>query len=171
MQTPNIVTTKCTVSGIFFRNPFYLRYYGIDDGWYGDNIDTSGNLYCVENRVGFLGWANWLLNSKNSIEKLKEFVNTDNAAGYDLLSVRSPIYFKREECTAEFYSDDMIIKSWGFNYVDERVGGGCVKERTKIFKKVNGRMKKIVDKLTHTNSGYKMTYKHVIEDFLKTGSI
>ena len=123
------------------------------------------------NKVGFLGWVNWLLNSKKRIAEIQEFVKLDNAAGYVFLSVRSPIYFSRIERTAEYYSDDLILKSWGFNYVDERVGGGCVKEKTVITKKINGRMKTIFNKLTHVNNGYKMTYKHTIEEFLNTGNI
>jgi hypothetical protein len=114
---------------------------------------------------------NWLLNSKKKIKDTQEFVTSENAAGYVFRSVRSPIYFKRVERTAEYFSDDMTIKSWGFNYIDERVYGGCVKERTIIRKKINGKMKTIFNKLTHVNNGYKMTYKSVIEDFLKTGRI
>lgn len=166
-----IITTERKVSGVFFRNPFFKRYYGVDDGWYGDNINTDGNLHDVVNKVGFLGWVNWLLNSKKRIAEIQEFVKLDNAAGCVFLSVRSPIYFSRIERTAEYYSDDLILKSWGFNYVDERVGGGCVKEKTVITKKINGRMKTIFNKLTHVNNGYKMTYKHTIEEFLNTGNI
>jgi hypothetical protein len=170
-MTVEIVTNERVVSGVFFRNPIFGRYYGIYDNWYGDNINTDGNLYCVEKRIGFLGWMNWLLNSKKKIKDTQEFVTSENAAGYVFRSVRSPIYFKRVERTAEYFSDDMTIKSWGFNYIDERVYGGCVKERTIIRKKINGKMKTIFNKLTHVNNGYKMTYKSVIEDFLKTGRI
>lgn len=160
----NIVTQERIVSGVFIRNPFFKRYFDVYD-------NNKGHVYDVKERKGFFGIVHGLLNSKKRIDDLIEFLKEDNASGYQLDSIRNPFYFTRVERTTTYHSDDIIIKSWGFNYVDERVGGHCVLEKTVIFKKLNGSMKKIFDGFTHANNGYVMTYKSRIEAFLKTGNI
>jgi hypothetical protein len=67
-----------------------MRYYGIYDGLFDTSEKPAPNL---DNP----GLIHRLLNSKSRFLALQEFVQTDNAAGFSLRELRSPIYFKREE--------------------------------------------------------------------------
>jgi hypothetical protein len=148
-----IITTFETVrKGIFFRNPFFKQYYGLDDGWFDDRQPAPD----LEN----LGIVHRLLNSKKTINLLKDFVNQDNAAGYKLWNLRSPLYFEREERSAELISDRVTIKAHGYNFVDERVSGGCESETTKVY--IDGKL--IAKYESSERNAYKNTYEHVLRD-------
>ena len=151
-------TSETEVSGIFFRLPIFGRYF---DLW-EDNEKFSAQS--AKAKKGFWGVMHWLLNSNKSIDSKIEFSSKDNAAGYRLWSVRSPIYFKRIQRELSYVGDNgFCIESKGFNYTDERVGGGCVKEVTTI--KLPGRT--VFKGRSDKNGGYHFTYEHVVMDRVK----
>jgi len=152
-----IVTAKAEKRGIFFRNPVFKRYFELWDG------ELEFSAQAAKERKGFWGMVHWILNSNKSIESKIEFSKEDDAAGYSLNSVRSPIYFKRVERTLKYTGDVISIDSKGFNFIDERVGGNCEKEVSVI--KVNGAV--VFSGRTDVN-GYSMTFAHVAEEKIKS---
>lgn len=156
-----ISVREYTQKGIFFRNPFFRREYDLWSGSHKGGLNDSKSLLGIVHRI---------LNSPKKLNDLREFIKEDDAAGYFLNSVRSPIYFEREvkelHLEVSFISKQnnpirMIIKSKGFNYIDEPVGGYCAKERTKIT--VETLYTTITKKFTDKGK-YNFTYEHVAKN-------
>lgn len=118
--------------GIFFRNPFFKKYYSLDAGFFDDLTPAP--------ELKNLGLIHRLLNSRKTIAELIDFVeNDDNAAGFKLCELRSPIFFEREERYAQLNSPNGVtIISKGWNFVDEEVGGACEVERTWVYRGGDG---------------------------------
>lgn len=131
-----ITTSSSMKKGIFFRNPFFKKYYSLDAGFFDDLTPAP--------ELKNLGLIHRLLNSRKTIAELIDFVeNDDNAAGFKLCELRSPIFFEREERYAQLNSPNGVtIISKGWNFVDEEVGGACEVERTWVYR--GGRKRKSV---------------------------
>lgn len=147
-----ITTSSSMKKGIFFRNPFFKKYYSLDAGFFDDLTPAP--------ELKNLGLIHRLLNSRKTIAELIDFVeNDDNAAGFKLCELRSPIFFEREERYAQLNSPNGVtIISKGWNFVDEEVGGACEVERTWVY-----RGGELIKRLKQTGS-YKFTYEHVLKD-------
>lgn len=177
-QSSIILTNEEVKNGIFFRNPFFKREFDIYETHYNilNDTPTKGCIHATHKFKGLWGKIHAILNSQSKVLRtIKWMSECDNAALYRLNSIRSLIYFSRIERSAEYIDEDLVIKSKGFHYVDEACGGACVKEFTKIYRVVGDKTKLIKSYYSHsTNSGhkgYKMTYKHVLIDFVKDAVI
>lgn len=156
-----IVFGTAVKQGVWFQNPVYKQYYDL----YGfDPFDESYNIPNVDN----LGFMHKLLNGKERIKKLQDFVSKDNAAGFRLRQLRSPFYFKREERELRIFSPDekLILHSMGYNYVDEHVGGACEREYTTIYSLISGAFLKRWR--SDNNGGYNMTYETKAIEFINS---
>lgn len=160
-----VVANESKSLGIFFRNPFFKRCYDI---YCEIESETPGSLSETLNKSSFLGIIHSLLNSKKQLQSIREFIKNDDAAGYHLNSVRSPIYFSRVKRVAKFENDELIIKSSGFHFNEEKTGGACEREFTKIYRKAGNSITKFLSFRSDKNNGYNYTYKHIlIEQSLK----
>ncbi len=169
MQEKHIIVDEYEEIGLFLRNPIFKREFDVYR--FEGNEDVTG-VYEAKERKGFWGVVHSILNRKKTLDRIIRFLEeNDNVAYYHLRSLRNPFYTKRVVRLALYHNDSLIVESKGFHYVDERVGGHCVLEKTKVFKKINGRMKKVIDRRTDKNRGYRMTYATNIEDFIRTGVI
>lgn len=143
-------------SGIYFRNPFYSREF---DLW----EDGDSALLKTQSPNSLRSLIRWLINSRKKVAELIKFCHEDdNASGYVLNDIRSPIYFKRNWRSLTYYTDRFDIYSKGYHYLDERVSGHCVREDTVIYDK---RLDNIL-KFTEYGS-YKFTYEHVAKEWIK----
>lgn len=158
-------------TGVWFRNPFFLRYV---DGYEDGELSKFSASSALSLR-GLYGIVHYALNGPKRLRGNVDFMsNNYNAAGYSILSVRSPVYFKREERHLEAEGYGLKILSKGHNYVEERVAGNCEAEHTLILK--TEPVKKVLWKgSSRKHKGYRLTYFHVIEkiltDYKKTGRL
>lgn len=58
-----------------------------------------------------------------------------------------------------------------FSYLGERVGGVCVKEHTTIYIIDGKKRKKFFSGRSDKNNNYNLTFRHVVEDFVKKGNL
>ena len=157
------------VTGIFFHNPFFKKRFDIFDY---SNLEQPGNVYDSVEQKGLIGLIHYLLNGKGKLLKIiDDLSNNSDIASYRLLSIRSPVYFKRIVTVLRYTSDDLIIESQGWHKVNEEVSGYCQVEHTKIQKRINGQMEVVFDDSTKKGNGYNLTYKHRIEQLIKDGDI
>lgn len=155
----DITVAERAETGIFFRSPFFKRSYDR----YCDR-DAPGNVYDTLGVVGFLGFIHRILNRKEALTLKKEFMDEDpNASGYHLNSIRSPIYFRRNVRCALLEGEKLRIKSEGFHYLEEPVGGACEQEVTEIQIKKDGKWFTTFKGRTDRNSSYNCTYRHRLE--------
>jgi hypothetical protein len=153
-----IVVSEIETTGIFFRSPFFKRYFDMWDG------EEKFSAQVAKECKGFWGFVHFLLNTRKTLDDKIEFSSESDVAGYSLNSIRRPFYFKRVERTLSYASDVVSIEARGFNFLDERVGGHCQKETAVI--KVNGKV--VFRGRSDKNGGYNLTYSHQVEQKVQT---
>lgn len=156
-KTNNIITR-----GLYFRSPVYTK----DFNDYDYDLESLLNHILKPKRMSDL--VSRLLNRKSKLLSLLDFVKTnDNAAGVSLNYIRWPIYTIREVRTLDAVYGDLIIKSRGFNYMEEEISGRCVKEVTVITSTCGTfYYKGRTETYSYGRPSYSMTYKHNVREWV-----
>lgn len=166
-----VVTNSRTISGVWLRNPFFKRYVDVYEDGEGSRFSATSALAFK----GFFGLVHFFLNGPKLLRQHQKFVSQqDMAAGYTLLSLRSFVYFKREERSLEAEGYGLKVVSKGHNYMEERVAGHCANEYTCITRTL-GDQRILWKGSSKRSQGYHLTYAHVVEkllsDYSKSGRL